>query len=464
MFRNRADYVLLVLFTLVNIALYILSYEGASFLEGADASQYFYPALSFVEQGQFISGDGTPLTFGPPLYSILLAVPIYFFGLEDSAAFIVLIQCIMLYLTGFLCRQILFQFSSKYAFLLHAIVIFNPNSLITAHLIQSETLFTLFFVCSVIFAFKALTDFSFKNLILIGLFTGLATLVRPVALYLLLVWPLFIFIALIIKSRLDFGNLNIFNTKRSWAKLLIIVIVGGLVISPWYVRNYIKFGELFFSSNSGNYLELQYIRLKNKGAGWSIADVNHEHDRIFNDYLEKEGESNFCFINRNHWSCNSVHSRASLTAMKLEPIEVHFKALIHSWGTLFFSGGASNIRNYLGFEGKSLIVNFQNSSFSGLDSIVRLVKDMNFAYLFIFVLTFTFSVVTRFIGLFGVFYLFRKKEWLPYSFLLIEVLSIFVAAYLYLGQSRFRVPLEPILMLFTIIGIIYVSKKLKKVK
>jgi hypothetical protein len=41
----------------------------------------------------------------------------------------------------------------------------------------------------------------------------------------------------------------------------------------------------------------------------------------------------------------------------------------------------------------------------------------------------------------------------------IEVISLFTAAYLYLGQSRFRVPLEPMLMLFMVVGIIYIVNR-----
>jgi hypothetical protein len=463
-FSNISEKILLAIFTIINISLYLYSYDGATFMEGADASQYFNPALSFVERGEFLSGTGKPLTFGPPLYSIFLAVPIYVFGFDESAAAIVFLQCALLYLTGFLSRYILLQFSSKFGLLLHALVIFNPNSLITAHLVQSETLFTFLIIWSVVIAFKTVTDFSLKNIILLGVLTGLATLIRPVALYLLLLWPLFILIVSIIKTRLDVGNPSVYYQKRKWAKLLIIVLIGGLVISPWYVRNYITFGEVFFSSNAGDYLENQYLRLKNKGAGWSLADANKEHEKIFIDYLTKEGKSNFCLNNTNHWSCSTIHARVSLSAIIDEPLAVHVKALIDSWGTLFFSGGASNIRNYLGFDGKSLIVDFQNNSFSGLDSILKLVRDMNFPYFFVFVLTMTFTVITRIVGFVGIFYLLKNREWRPYGLLLIEIISIFVAAYLYLGQSRFRVPLEPLLMLFTTIGILYMAKGVKMAK
>jgi hypothetical protein len=53
----------------------------------------------------------------------------------------------------------------------------------------------------------------------------------------------------------------------------------------------------------------------------------------------------------------------------------------------------------------------------------------------------------------------KKREFLPYGVFFIEVISLFTAAYLYLGQSRFRVPLEPMLMLLMVVGIIYIVNR-----
>jgi hypothetical protein len=461
MINNILEKVLLPAFILVNIILYYFSKDNASFVEGADASQYIYPALSFIKSGNFLSSSGDLLTFGPPLYSMFLAIPISIFGLNESTIIIVIMQCTLLYLTGFLSKYLLLQFSSRFSVLLQALIVFNPNSLITAHLIQSETLFTFLLVWSVVVIFKIITDFSWINIILLGILIGLAALARPIALYLLILYPVFILTILIIKGKPNINNVAVFHRNGFWIKLLAIGLIGGLVVSPWYIRNYTKFDKVFFSSNSGAYLQSQYIQLKNQGSGWSVADAMKEHKIKFSNYLTKERRNNFCLDNDRHWSCNSLLTHVSLRAIINEPLVVHIKAFTHSWGTLFFSGGASNIRNYLGFDGKDLIVNFQNNPFNGLESIVKLVKDMNFSYLFIFIFTTTFSIVSRITGIIGVFYLLKNKKWRPYGVLLIEIVVFFTAAYLYLGQSRFRVPIEPVLMLFSVIGILYMVKARK---
>jgi len=97
-----------------------------------------------------------------------------------------------------------------------------------------------------------------------------------------------------------------------------------------------------------------------------------------------------------------------------------------------------------------------------LKSILNLIREMPTSYLIIFIFTTIFSTISRIIGIVGIFYLIKEKRWRPYGLLLIETVSLFTAAYLYLGQSRFRVPLEPILMIFTVVGILFMIKKSNK--
>ena len=158
----------------------------------------------------------------------------------------------------------------------------------------------------------------------------------------------------------------------------------------------------------------------------------------------------------------SLIKNVTISAIIEEPLPVHARALFYSWGTLFFSGGASNIRNYLGISGKSLNANFQNNSFKGFDSILNLITNMNLPYFLIFTFTTLFAFISRILGLFGVFYILKGKEWRYYGVFLIEVITFLVASCLYLGQSRFRVPIEPILMLFSVLGIVFILSLLAR--
>ena len=94
---------LLPVFIFINFTLYYFSYEGAFFIEGADASQYYKPALSLIEgNGKFLIGESQPLTFGPPLYSIFLAISIGVFGFDNSVEIIIILQLLILFFTGYI--------------------------------------------------------------------------------------------------------------------------------------------------------------------------------------------------------------------------------------------------------------------------------------------------------------------------------------------------------------------------
>jgi len=342
---------------------------------------------------------------------------------------------------------------SNYAVLLHALVVLNPNSLITAHLVQSETLFTFLFSIATLFTAKLFSDFSFKNLALIGFFMGLSTLTRPVGLYFLIALPVFLLIVFKLK-----------NKKNSVSRLFIPLLVGVMTISPWYVRNYIEFDKFFFTSNTSTYLRAQYTQLKHKGSGWPRIKAEKLHDKQFIKYYNNS-DKNTCLDRNDFFTCKRIQSNLSIKLILNEPLKVHIKSLIDSWATLFFSGGASNIRNYLGIEGKNAIVGFQTRSFRGFDSIKDLFNEMNLSYMLIFIFTMSFAVVTRVIGIFGIFYMIKERKITAYvALLFMEIIFLFTAAYLYLGQSRFRVPFDPILMLFAVFGLIYFYNGKDKVK
>mgnify|MGYP006413270481 CR=1 len=460
---SKKEFLLITLFLVVNVFLYIFSVENATFVEGADASQYYGPAVSLLQHGEFRAGvDGDFLTFGTPLYSILLAIPIAIFGIDQSSFSIVFIQCLFLYTTGIITRKFSVVFLKKESFLLHSFIIFNPNSLVTAHLVQSETLFTLLLVLSIYFLFKLVNRNSFKYVFLLGLVLGLLTLTRPAGLYLIYIFPIIFLISFYVNDRMEFWR----HFRQNIIKAIVVLLVSAFVVSPWYVRNYSLFGEMFLSSNSGAYLKDQYIQLLKISNNFSEEEAIDRIDNEIHNHYKKNQVNKLCFKNQRHWSCNKYLSKAMINGIIHEPSSHHARALLESWSYLYFSGGASNYRNYLGMSGKEKIVSFQKERYSGLDGIINFVRSIDLPYLTILLLTTGFSFVTRIAGMVGFIFLLKNREVWPYMVAIVGVIILFTAMYLYLGQSRFRVPLEPFLMIFAVIGVynfpIKIMNKFKK--
>lgn len=463
--RNyRNEFALLALFIIVNIIMYLFSIDAAPLSAGADVGQYLRPARSLVDYGEFTMnppgwtpdmGESRSFTFGTPLYSILLAIPYYFFGQgEVFYAAVVIIQCSLLYLTGWISRLFLSFFNSRRAMLLHALIVFNPNSLTTAHLMQSETLFTLFIVIALLYIFKYIKYGSKSSLVIIGISAGLLTLTRPAGLYFVYTIPIILIAIQLFRLFQNKGK----SKRRSVFSISLVsfvvpVLVAFLVMSPWYVRNYINSGQPFLTSESGIYLKDNYQTLIHRGrTGLTEQEAFKVSDSKQLEYFKNNGLSSKCLTDERNPNCTKHVFNAVLAGILDESIETHARALFHSFGVLYFSGGASNFRNYVGLEGNSTILAFQREAFQGIDSIVKLIKRMDIGYFLIFIIFTSFSVITRLIGLVGFYKTVKNPENIPYIIAIVGILAIFTAMYLYLGQSRFRVPLEPILMLLTVLA------------
>ena len=359
----------------------------------------------------------------------------------------------MLFITGIIARLLVSNFFNlkTSAYLVQGLLIFNPNSLITAHLIQSETLFTLLLAILLYYSFSFVRNVNIKNAIFTGIFCGLLALTRPSGLYILLAIPLLAFFSFVI----EFKNEKLFEKlKERFYFLLLLMITSALVLMPWYLRNYIETKEVFLSKNSGYYLEDQYIQLLRIGRGWSHLEATKHIDNKLSDYFERNNIDSLCLEEnmKTHWSCNDYLTNAVIHEIIKEPFANHIKALLDSWTYLYISGGASNYRNYLGLPGKNLITSFQKNNYEGIDGIVKLIRSIDFQYLFIFVFTTLFAITSRIIGLIGIYAMITTKKMHLNLVILLGVTLVFTGMYLYLGQSRFRVPIEPILMIYTFLG------------
>jgi len=467
--KKYPELLIISIFLILNIVIYSLSLDGGPLVAGADSGQYLRPAKSLIDYGYLSmnppgfnpsTDEIKPFTVGTPIYSYFLAFFYYFFGQSEIFyKFVVFGQCLLLVMTGLISKKIFNFLYSKGGNLVLILVIFNPNSLTTAHLIQSETIFTFFLVSSMYFLFSFTKNQNYFNSLMISILVACTALTRPAGLYFAYSVPLIMLCASIC-SQLFIKKLS----KRTFLELLkhifLVFFLSSSIISIWQLRNLVHFGDFVLSTNSGAYLRDNYQTLLHRGRGnLSQTEIIEITNKKQLEYFHRKNISSECLNTDRNILCNKPIFDALKNEFFKESWLVHSKAFIHSWAVLYFSGGASNLRNYLGIEGNELLVNFQEKPFTGFDSIFTLVHKMNPEYFLIFVFFSSFAVLSRILGVMGLFNAFKNKENWPYLFIFLFVLLIFTAMYLYLGQSRFRVPLEPILMILTAMGIIIRNDK-----
>lgn len=456
--KKPEQFLLLAMYVFLNGALMYFSTPNASYIYGGDANAYVQPALGLLQLGSFVdpSTPDIPYTFGTPLYSVFLA---FFFGVfpwEQALFLVVCVQIALLYMTALMTRTFIYELFPKAAVICQALLLFNPNSLITTHLIQTETIFTFLFILTC----KFLWDFGHTGRLSqaasAGFLVGVTALVRPVGLYTIVLLPIAFGLLILFPP----GALR-FSVKKIAQSAGIAVIAAIVTISPWYARNYYNFNEFFFTTNAGPYLHDQYLELLQAGHGMTIVESVEAAQKLRDDFMrEKDVDENTLSShpNRKNLLLVNVYKDAILD----QPLLIHCKALIRSWARLFLSGGASNFRNYLGFEGQSLHQIFQQEKWQGILSALELFwSRLHGEYLFLVVITLGYAVTSRMFGLIGLGLVFKEHNARFLGIILVGQLFFFTAMYIYLGIDRFRVPLEPALAILASLGFVHVQLKLK---
>lgn len=229
--KRTICFIILLCFLLRLILVLSVDPRGDDTVDGIDYHQH---ALSLL------NGEGYPLHgslpfIRPPLYPFLLSIIYFFVGHETFLTarifnvFLDTLACFVFY------KLILLVWNNRpTAILASLIYAVNPFYLFFNVRVRVEAMFILLIASAVYFLIKEYKKGfpSLGNIALIGGVFGLACLCRSNATSIALLIPLWL----------------IYCNLKDWKKGVLVgfvFILGcGLVISPWSIRNYHKYGEL----------------------------------------------------------------------------------------------------------------------------------------------------------------------------------------------------------------------------
>ncbi|MZP31393.1 hypothetical protein GTO91_16990 [Heliobacterium undosum] len=220
--------------------------DGSRLWLESDDEAYFRSAAMLVETGTFsYSAHNLPTVFIMPLYPALLAAVVSLFGNGEWGALASRLSGVILSLATItlLHHMVSQQFDRKTAVFTAAIWAIYPPAILVSGLLLTETLYTfltvLFFYSLQMASTGVSTQQRFRWELLSGFTLGFMTLTRPVS-------ALLPFVA---AAALSFSH-GWRKGLRYGASALIIV---GLVMTPWIVRNYIHFDRVIpLTLASGN--------------------------------------------------------------------------------------------------------------------------------------------------------------------------------------------------------------------
>jgi 4-amino-4-deoxy-L-arabinose transferase-like glycosyltransferase len=181
-----------------------------------------------------------------PIYPLFLALIYGIFGLKNYSA-VILAQAVLAALTAVLAFKIGEEFfGKKWGIIPYLLILGYPVFTYWNLYVLTETLYvfiiTLFlYILVLYFNYLSKPSTRLKILLVMGFIMGLSNLTRPL---LLIAYPVILFWMIWV---------NGWRLKIGFRDFGIFLLVSLIIMSPWWVRNYLKYNQLIVSTNYGAY-------------------------------------------------------------------------------------------------------------------------------------------------------------------------------------------------------------------
>ncbi len=385
--------------------LYVLFIPGFNTPPEGDGIDYDLIAINLVNHHEFTKTIGHISSWRPPLQPFFLSL-IY----TISGHNYVIVRIVQILIGSLSCIIIYFigkgLFSKNVGILALIFAVFYPGIIYCVERYQPENLVIFLLTLSVLYFIKVFENNRIYDKIITGILIGLTTLGKP---NLLLFLP-FIFL---------WGFLAFKEKFCGFKTSLVISLSMIAVIAPWSIRNYLLWHEFVPISTNGGFTLFVGNTPWEDGSGFSRRPVTTEE-------WEKFG-------------CSSPP-----TSYHLEPTISRF---FSSWEGLnevqtndrYFSLGMYwIIHNPVAFL--QLIPKKLNKFWNPISvSQSSWVKK----YLWINVFTYTPILILAIVGFF-----LSLKEWRKLLISYFLIFSFTFTAIIFFGHTRYRIPIDPLLIVF----------------
>lgn len=401
-----------------------------------DAGHYHTVAQSLVQGLGYVGADGLPYFYRLPGYSFFLAGCYFLIGIKPVIALV--IQALFASFIPpliFILTQVLFPLNLPAAYITSLISCLHVGYVIYADLLMAETLFVLFFLSYLIFFFR-------KRWILAGIFLGIASLIRPVGHFVVLVSCLCLLFS---------GRCSITSFKKS-----LFVSVGWLsIVGWWLIRNYCLTGLCFFHTLSGpHFINHSAIRLAQKNYALSYHEAKQKvYTDVDKSITAVEAKSG-CTLDEPQIS--QVMERVAMKYCK----ENYLTTALHCCTNIF--------KTMFSLYSSELLVIEQQGSLPMYDQ-QRGVQDMVQRFLFPevqhhvvwFCIYYELIMwISMLIGLCGFcIRAFVFKPWRIICFQVFPLIILFVVLSAACGFARFRLPIEHFIIQLAVVFWIFCFQK-----
>jgi len=385
-----------------------------------------------------------PTGLREPAYPVFLAALLWLF--KGNYAAIYLTQIILFVLTVILVYYLSSKiFGEKMARWITFITALCPTLSDFPSYLLTETLFSFLIVLFMAIIFKAVESNKPGWYICSGIILAISTLTKSITFLL--------FIPIIFAGLLYCGNLNLFF-KRYFKNFIIFTLSFFVIIAPWSIRNYNKFGKPVPSLLSGRALWIRGVKLDynfkdiKKELVFSVSEyigkklypeVKNPNQFLLKEAIVNEEKINEWAKSYNEAEIYSIQLKEALAKIRQHPLKYLAQNFIE-WlkMTSFLYIPVLNEPNTIEKFG-----NMENGTFliSAIRGIFKLL-----AYLVLFLALF---------GLFG-----ERKKWRQWIFIGVLILYINLVYSFLFGWGRYNVPFIPFYFMFAVAGFNFIRHKL----
>lgn len=444
---RKSTKILLVLaaFVAVNVALLIGTIPDAAWTFSADGHSWRSPALGLIKHGTFVKPDapGTPEVFRVPGYPLFLAGTILIGG-DRFFDFAVPIQIAVLFAIGLIAYRVAEDWLPGYGVAALALTVFNPNSLGTAHIIQSETLYALGIALLGWAVLAYCRRPSIERGTLAGLALGASCLIRPDAQFLIVLLPLgLVVLGALPGSAISWG--------RRLAAAVVCFVVAVTVVAPWAYRNaQIGYGHRLTTATSASYYiwdSAGQVEMMANGVSQQMAGNRMQTRQAA--FIKAQGPA---------WRQLSKSRQDELLfaegvrTVLSYPLQAIGRTVLDATLQFFAGGGAGNFLNILGYAKYNPYEVMGKREHSGyLAAWLDALRGAAWPAAAITLTALAFVAALRIFGLIGLVTLMRRSEWRLLAVIL-GAMAYFALVIPFYGHSRFRVPIEFLFVLLALAG------------